>query len=256
MNILDYVQFNSEEIDMETIQDLRINFQKVSRFLPYISPCFFILDYTKKKYLSITGATHKIIQYAPEEFLEGGIEFLLDIYQPDDFKIYNEKIFLANTRFLMEMPQSSHRQYVFSYNFRVLGGKGQMVPLQQRSTYITSQKSGLPLYSIGIINEYYPVNGETRMLHIIEKYSELDEGHSKELVSGNYYYPNLEDTLLTKRETEILKRMSNGLSSRQMAAMMYISENTVLNHRKNIMRKTNTKNVAELIVLAVRNRII
>jgi DNA-binding CsgD family transcriptional regulator len=45
-------------------------------------------------------------------------------------------------------------------------------------------------------------------------------------------------------------------SSKMIAAKLHIAENTVANHRKNIMRKTNTENVAQLIAFLVRNRII
>jgi len=50
--------------------------------------------------------------------------------------------------------------------------------------------------------------------------------------------------------------MADGLSSKQIAGKLRISQNTVMNHRKNIMKKTNTKNAAELIKHAIINKII
>ncbi|MBC7508933.1 MAG: response regulator transcription factor [Ferruginibacter sp.] len=50
--------------------------------------------------------------------------------------------------------------------------------------------------------------------------------------------------------------MADGFSSKQVAAKLKISENTVSNHRQNMLRKTNTKNVAELVAFCIRSRII
>ncbi len=72
----------------------------------------------------------------------------------------------------------------------------------------------------------------------------------------NYYYPDEEEARLTKREREIVGRLSDGLSSKQIADILFISESTVTNHRKNILRKTNSKNVAELIRYAAGRGII
>jgi DNA-binding NarL/FixJ family response regulator len=38
--------------------------------------------------------------------------------------------------------------------------------------------------------------------------------------------------------------MADGLSSKMIAFKLRISENTIANHRDNMTRKTNTKNVA------------
>ena len=52
---------------------------------------------------------------------------------------------------------------------------------------------------------------------------------------------------LTQREKEILSHIAAGLSSKQIAGRLAISENTVANHRKNMLCKTGAKSSAELI---------
>ncbi|MBL0741106.1 response regulator [Chryseolinea lacunae] len=52
---------------------------------------------------------------------------------------------------------------------------------------------------------------------------------------------------LTTREVEILKLISEGLTSLQMADKLFISPRTVETHRANLMKKTGAKNSIELV---------
>lgn len=52
---------------------------------------------------------------------------------------------------------------------------------------------------------------------------------------------------LTSREIEIVKLISEGLTSQQMADRLVISPRTVETHRANLMKKTGVKNAIELV---------
>ncbi|WP_031526342.1 response regulator [Dyadobacter crusticola] len=58
--------------------------------------------------------------------------------------------------------------------------------------------------------------------------------------------------LLTPREQQILKCIIEGMSSKDIAEKFEISSNTVANQRASIMKKTNVKNTAELVSLALK----
>jgi len=58
--------------------------------------------------------------------------------------------------------------------------------------------------------------------------------------------------IITPREQQILKCLTEGLSSKEIGERFDISANTVANQRASIMRKANVKNTAELISLALR----
>jgi DNA-binding NarL/FixJ family response regulator len=55
-----------------------------------------------------------------------------------------------------------------------------------------------------------------------------------------------DQTLLTPREQEILTRVAQGLSNREIAVELVISEYTVKNHLKNIMQKLHLNNRVQL----------
>jgi len=63
---------------------------------------------------------------------------------------------------------------------------------------------------------------------------------------------NNPDIELTAREKQVLEMLSYGYSSKEIGAQIFISANTVEYHRKQLLRKTGTRNVAELIGKAFR----
>lgn len=257
LKLLDEVYSNDEEINIDFVNTLTNQLYQLSKPLPFTTPIFFILDYTIKSYLSISNTVQQVVHYDPCAFLEGGIDFLIDIYQPDDFNIYNESVFKINTEFLQSVPVSEHSDHVFSYNFRARTAKGEWVHLLQKCTYITSKKTGLPLYSLGTVYDISNYKQDTVMFHQIEKYkSGVNREILREQKVHNYFYPQKEDQLLTKREKEILLQMADGLSSKEISDRYFISEHTVVAHRKRMLKKTNTKNMAQLIAYAIRNKII
>ncbi|HVW83259.1 MAG TPA: response regulator transcription factor [Bryobacteraceae bacterium] len=68
----------------------------------------------------------------------------------------------------------------------------------------------------------------------------------------------LEDSyeLLTDREREILQLLAEGKSNKEVAGVLNISLTTVETHRSHILQKLSLHSTAELILYAVRKRII
>lgn len=59
--------------------------------------------------------------------------------------------------------------------------------------------------------------------------------------------------IITPREQQILKCLTEGMSSKEIADKFDISSNTVANQRASIMKKANVKNTIELINLALKS---
>jgi DNA-binding NarL/FixJ family response regulator len=62
--------------------------------------------------------------------------------------------------------------------------------------------------------------------------------------------------MLTRREKEVLALVSNGLTTLEIAQKLFISENTVHSHRRNLLDKLNAKNTAALIRFAIDNKLV
>lgn len=63
--------------------------------------------------------------------------------------------------------------------------------------------------------------------------------------------PRREGDAPTARELEVLRAIARGLRTSEIAERLFISENTVETHRKNLMLKLGARNSADLVMRAV-----
>ncbi len=61
---------------------------------------------------------------------------------------------------------------------------------------------------------------------------------------------------LTRREMEVMRYIGQALNNKDIAAKLFISDQTVSVHRKNIMRKLAVNNTASLIKIAFENNLV
>lgn len=61
---------------------------------------------------------------------------------------------------------------------------------------------------------------------------------------------------LTKREVGIIQLICQGLSTKQIAEKLFLSEFTITTHRRNIFRKLDINNVTALLKFAQSNRLV
>ncbi len=61
---------------------------------------------------------------------------------------------------------------------------------------------------------------------------------------------------LTPREMEVLQHVAQGMNNREIAKRLFISENTVKNHVRNILEKLHLHSRMEAVVYAVRQKLL
>jgi len=76
------------------------------------------------------------------------------------------------------------------------------------------------------------------------------------LKSSTEIRPPAGDADLSDRELEILLEICKGLSNQEIGDKLFISKRTVDKHRANILAKTNCKNTANLVVYAIKNKLV
>lgn len=77
------------------------------------------------------------------------------------------------------------------------------------------------------------------------------------LMDNKLHKPKPEiNELLSEREIEIIRFISQGLSTQHMAGRLHLSPHTVNAHRKNILKKLGVSTPVELVVKAIQAKII
>ena len=64
------------------------------------------------------------------------------------------------------------------------------------------------------------------------------------------------DYNITKREKEILRLLAEGLNATEIASKLFLSAHTVISHRRQLLKKSGTRNSAGLTKFAIENNLI
>lgn len=73
-------------------------------------------------------------------------------------------------------------------------------------------------------------------------------------IAGDRSSPNKEDTVLSKRETAILRLIGEGKTSIEISEILGIGKTTVDTHRKNILKKLNIQGKHDLVRFALERK--
>ncbi|GAB3895203.1 response regulator transcription factor [Spirosoma agri] len=101
-----------------------------------------------------------------------------------------------------------------------------------------------------------------RMIALGEKYysspvaSIILSGYMQQLKKGSKQSREVQPSRLSNKEKEILQFLVDGMSSREIAERLQLSVRTVDNHRANMMRRLQVRNAAELVRIAVEEKLI
>ncbi len=60
----------------------------------------------------------------------------------------------------------------------------------------------------------------------------------------------------TQREQEVLNLLCAGLSVTEIAEKIFLSVKTIETHRAALLRKTNTRNTINLVLYAIKNKLV
>ena len=232
---------DGKEISLEL--ELEIH-KKILNIIHFGEFYYWIFDLQISKFTFVSESIRNVLGYAPEEFAS---EFYISQIHPDDLPYF---INFENkaVEFFNLLIADNIFNYKVSYDVRLRKKDGEYIRiLQQTVTLETTEKGGVNK-SLGIhtdITEIKPegipslsiigMNGEPSYLNIeVEK----------------VFMPS--KSLLSDREKEILFHIIHGKHSTEIAEILGLSKHTVLNHRRNILAKTETKSSADLIVKTIK----
>lgn len=200
-----------------------------------------IFDFYKRDHSFISAKYQTIFGWDMERVNNEGIEYTNSLIHPDDLTL----LLQSGNYFLkmaFELPVAERKNYKLWSEYRMKNPEGVYVRVIEQQMFLEGDKKGNIWLALGLL-DLSPNQNE----------AETFQCRAINTKTNNLYlFPPQElsnSANLSKREIEILKLISKGLISKQIADMLYISVNTVNTHRQRIIEKLGVNNTAEALNL-------
>lgn len=213
--------------------------------------CHLIFNYSSMTFIYVDHKFKEITGYDSDRLLIHGAYFLNNIICSEDTSPYLLSLKKIQ-QYLFDLPVVKRKDYQFSFDFRIRHANGKLLRLLQQIIALEFDDKGNLMYSLDRYTDITHWEKEEETILAI-----TGPDSSKSVI----YYPNrksngITESIFTKTEIKILKLLSEGLSSKEIADRASISFNTVNTHRRNMLRKAKVKNTTELIQYAYINTVI
>ena len=208
-----------------------------------------LMDYSSKVYSYISDHCDEILSYSKDDYIEGGFDFQAQVFHPEDKVIFSGQVFRDIREYWKRIPPGEIKNYMFSFSHRYFRKDGTTSQLLQKSTYLEPNYSGIPVLNLLTFTDIGDFKTDTSLVLTISRLVN-GEGYVKVFSKS---YPQPGNTVLSKRELEVLKLCIDGLTSKMIADKLFLSVQTVKNHKRNMMAKTSARNIAALISLSLMN---
>jgi len=191
-----------------------------------------VIDMSSLGFSYISPSVRNILGHTDKEILKGGLKKIFDLYHPD-IVLTQKAIHKRMNEFLKTIPISKHSHYVFSFDVQLKNKAGNYIKLLQHNRIVKSDNTGIPLIIQIVCHDITHFKTEQRHILTLKKIQK--NGHKT--IFTDEFFPEFENGVLTKKETEILKHINSGLSSKKIGEILNISIHTVNTHRKKIYKK-------------------
>ncbi len=238
------------DLDLRNYKANLINWKKLDDILILKNQFFFINDFKEGNNSYVHPNVEAITGYHRESFREFGFAF--SITHPDDYEFVNDisklgiKISQDNKKHLLEDPFCGS----FSIDFRIRCKNGHYIRVNRHSCCFKTDNHGNVVYGLALFTDISNLKKSERISFSF--YGNPELSHNFDDLIAN----NLNKLNITRREKEVLSELAGGQSATAIAKQLSISVHTVISHRKNLLKKTGTRNTAELIRFAVEKELL
>jgi len=232
------VDFHVEAEDYQQLEGQISYFETLSKVQ---NSSVVVFDFYKRNYAF--KRIHFAEQFGHDQQLadEMGFAYNASLVHPDDSGFILES-YIRALGFISTLPIEEKKDYKLSYTFRTKDKEGKFHWAVDQVVVLELDRNNNIWLLLGIsdILSNSSITKPSRQLVNIK---------SNELYLFNESNEKTKP-VLSAREIEVLGLVSQGLPSKQIAEQLFISVNTVNNHRQKILEKTKTSNSAEAIVFA------
>lgn len=232
--------------NIPSFKQLRSHPMLDSEFNDWLHTMVYVVDLRVLNYVYVSPNAQDIVGYSAEEYMKNGLSDSVRFFHPDEIGHFLDTFPKVLKRYF-DIPVENRMRFKFTLLFRNFNtAEGQYKWLLQQNVALFTDEGGHLVYVMGMMTDVTHLRQHHKLTMVL----------SYKNSNGTYEMERFEPTatnekvLVTKRERDIIRLLSKGLSSRQIAEQMSLSTHTINTHRKNILNKTSTHNVVELVSYA------
>jgi DNA-binding CsgD family transcriptional regulator len=224
----------------KTTPTCQISFDELNNSIISTGPfSFFIIDFFDMSLSNISPSFYEMHGFDPKII---SFNDVLEAIHPEDIDfVVKAEAFLTHF-FSEKIGREKLLSYKISYSYRARLENGRYALFNHQALMLTMDDNGGYGKSLNI---------NTRIDHLSNsntyKISLIGLNGEPSFMSLSLDGDNQDLREFSKREIDIIKLISNGLSNAEIAEKLFISTLTVKKHRNNILTKSDSKNTAQLI---------
>ena len=229
----------------------------------------YLLNFRQGKYLYVSPSIFDLLGYLPERFLDKRLEHLYSLIHPADYP----RILKERAGFVNQITRKGNDSInIIHHKYRLQHDRQQWVWVENTGIILTYGVDNKPENCIGFLKKLSYSPSEIRQKTWINFSNNLAKALHRappnglaaltnkrsaffSEISSDTSFPQLMEIMLdqksdlniSRREKEVLQLIATGLSTKEIADQLFISNTTVISHRKNLLQKFTAKNTAELI---------
>jgi DNA-binding CsgD family transcriptional regulator len=206
-----------------------------------------ILNLSTKEYLFVSENVFQNFGLKAEELKKNGLVAALNLFTETHRPILIDQILPTLYGWYESFCKQKRdpKRTRLSYNLNMYDGNGRQISTIHFFTPLAVNDLGFPM----ILSKHIfrsPLLSESQSPKMVLEYLR-DSGEIEIIYEKSFQVPGKAGEVLSTREKEILELMKEGHSSKEIASKLYISVNTFYNHRKNILKKYNSKQLLQVL---------
>lgn len=207
-----------------------------------------IYDIFQKRYVFVRNRFKELIDYDEKVATEEGYPFFFRLMHSDDIPFVLDTCIRA-IEFMQKIPNEQRKDFKTIFEFRLSNKQGKHIRFIQQMVNLELDLKG-NMWLILILMDVNPNQQDSKSL--LSSTMNMKTGKVYQFTEDK----DDKKSQLSKREIEILGLISKGMASKEIAEQLFISVNTVNNHRQRIIEKMDVNTTSEALTYAMRIGII
>jgi DNA-binding CsgD family transcriptional regulator len=213
-----------------------------------------IADLRGQAYVFLSENIKNIMGYSAEEFYTEGLKKTVALFPGIHNEIILNKVFpIMFDHFDRHSIIGDVKDLRVSYCCLMTCSDGRNKWFLHQATVVHTDEDNRPHLMMKLLTDIHEIKKDD---HISMSISKKDAKGVYQPIFSQTFVCNDESQVLSKREIEVLSLIGQGKSSKRIADALFISEHTVFQHRKNMLKKLDAKNAGELLTKAIAGGII